>query len=230
MVLTAVRTRLKNRVSSTLMKYGLSVEGASDTFSAGAREELEALMARLPEHTREVTPLILGRVDALSEDVKTLEKQIAGVYEETEEVRLLQTLPGVGFTLGVVIASEVGEVSRFARADRLAAYSGTVPRVHSSGGKTRMGKARPDVNRYLKWAFCEAANVISRHRRKWPHRHVVRLYDRIRNRKGHAKAVGAVARHLAEATWWMLTKKESYRDPALRRIRNVNEGANAKGT
>ena len=98
-----------------------------------------------------------------------------------------------------------------------------------SGG-TRLGATRPDVNRYLKWAFFEAGNVISRHRRKWPGRHVCRLYERIKGRKGHAKAVGAVARHLAEATWWMLSRKEVYRDPAQNKVRDVNEGASAAGT
>jgi hypothetical protein len=102
--------------------------------------------------------------------------------------------------------------------------------VHSSGGRTRLGQTRPDVNRYLKWAFFEAGNAVSRHRKRWPRRHVVKLYERIRSRRGHAKAVGAVARHLAEATWWMLSRKEPYRDPALNKVRDVDGGASANGT
>ena len=39
------------------------------------------------------------------------------------------------------------------------------------------------------------------------------LYERVARRKGHAKAIGAVARHLAEATYWMLSKQEAYREP-----------------
>jgi hypothetical protein len=42
-------------------------------------------------------------------------------------------------------------------------------------------------------------------RRRHPHRHVSRLYERIARRKGHPKAIGAVARHLAEATYWLLS-------------------------
>jgi hypothetical protein len=45
---------------------------------------------------------------------------------------------------------------------------------------------------------------------------VARLYDRVHHRKGHQKAIGAVARHLAEATYWMLSKEESYREPRWR--------------
>src|SRR5262249_11366205 len=49
------------------------------------------------------------------------------------------------------------------------------------------------------------------------HRHVSRLYERVAGRKGHGKAIGAVARHLAEATYWMLSKEESYREPTASR-------------
>ena len=63
---------------------------------------------------------------------------------------------------------------------------GEVPRVYSSGGKTRYGRTSQDVNRYPKWAYTEAGNVV---------------------------AVGAVGRHLAEATYWVLKRSEPYRDP-----------------
>jgi hypothetical protein len=59
----------------------------------------------------------------------------------------------------------------------------------------------------------EAANSIAANARHWPNRHVVRLYRRIKQRKGHQKAAGAVARHLAEAAFWVLKKREPYREP-----------------
>ena len=73
-------------------------------------------------------------------------------------------MPGVGFTLGVVILTAVGDVRRFPDAEHLATYAGTTPRIHSSGGKTRFGRTRPDVNHYLKWAFREAAEACCQHR------------------------------------------------------------------
>ena len=93
--------------------------------------------------------------------------------------------------------------------------------MHSSGDKTRYGRLRSDVNRYLKWAFVEGANVVAMHHHRWPDRHVSRLYGRLRKRKGHAKAVGAVARHLGEAAYHVLTRREMYRDPALGQTRKV---------
>lgn len=89
----------------------------------------------------------------------------------------------------------------------------TTPRVHSSGDKTRYGRQHAGVNRYLKWAYVEAANVVALQQHRWSQRHVVRLYRRIVPRRGRPKAIGAVARHLAEASFWVLNRNEDYREP-----------------
>ena len=138
----------------------------------------------------------------------------------TPQIERLKSLPGVGLILGASIAFEIGEVSRFASAEHLASYAGTTPRVHSSGDKLRFGRLRPDINRYLRWAFVEAANVVALHHQQRPERHVSHLYWRLKQRKGHAKAIGAVARHLAEATFHILSRQEDYADPALRKGRS----------
>jgi hypothetical protein len=85
--------------------------------------------------------------------------------------------------------------------------------VHSSGGHTRMGQVLGNVNRNLKWAFVETASLVVINQRRLPGTHVVRLYQRIKRAKNHQKAAVAVARHLAEAAWWVLTKQEVYREP-----------------
>jgi len=76
-----------------------------------------------------------------------------------------------------------------------------------------MGQVCGNVNRNLKWAFVETANLIVVNQRRLAGTHVVRLYQRIRRAKNHQKAAVAVARHLAEAAWWMLTGWEAYREP-----------------
>jgi len=139
------------------------------------------------------------------------------VLAPSREAELLMTLPGLGFILATVIALEVGDVRRFPGPEHLASYAGMVPRVQQSGGKVRYGKTREDVNRYLKWAYSEAANVIAR----YAFRHVGQLYARIRERKDHQKAIGAVGRHLAEATWWVLHTRRPYQDLAICRLGRV---------
>ena len=176
-------------------------------------QELEANLVLLPPHSRFCVERILEQLEAVQVQIELLEGRMKKAFRTNRELELLQTMPGVGFILAIVILLEDGEVSRFPAASRLASYSGTTPRVHASGDRVRYGRLRPDVNRYLKWAFLEAANVIGIHHRRFSFRHVNRLYLRIRQRKGHQKAVGAVARHLAEATYWILTKGEPYREP-----------------
>ena len=57
----------------------------------------------------------------------------------------------------------------------------------------RYGSLRRDVNQYLKWAFIEAAHSVCAHRESHPWRHVSHQYERIRDKQGHTKAIGAVA-------------------------------------
>jgi len=214
MVLVRQRTQLKNRIHANLAKYGLKATEVSDLFGVRGRKILANLLNEFPTQTRYVTEALIEELDHLQAKIKELEGRIAELFDGIESLQLIQTLPGVALILGVVILTEVGDIERFPSASQLASYAGKTPRVHASGGKIRYGRTRPDVNRYLKWAYAEAANAVMIHRRRHPQHHVSRLYERIQRRRGHQKAIGAVGRHLAEATYWMLTKKEAYRDPA----------------
>jgi transposase len=196
-----------------LAKYALTIRGVSDIFGVRGRQLLDARVKDLPEHTAFATRRLLDQLESLDDHVQEFEKRMSATFEQTEEIRILKTLPGVGNILAVVIGLEVGRVGRFGGAEKLASYAGTTPRVHASGGKIRYGQLRSDVNRYLKWAFVEAANSICLNQARYPQRHVTKLYRRVRMRKGHQKAIGAVSHHLAEATYWVLTKGEPYREP-----------------
>jgi len=214
LVLVAQRTRWKNRISATLAKWGLPASAYSDPYGKGARQELNQRLARLPEQTRWATERMLAQLDTLNEETGKFEKRLEELMEVTPAMQRLLSLPGVGVILAATIALEIGDIERFATCERLASYAGTTPRVHASGDRVRYGRTRPDVNRYLKWAFSEAANSVAVNAKRCPQRHVSQLYGRIRARKGHATAVGAVARHLAEAAFHVLHGQQEYRDPA----------------
>lgn len=215
MVFANSRTRLKNRIHSVFDKYGLHTdfEGISDIFGSRGRERMSITMKQLPPQTRYTLRCLPGELDTVEHRIKRIEKRMKKVFLKTERVNRLMTLPGIGFILAVTIANEIGDISRFSTPQRLASYSGTVPRVHSSGGHSRYGKLRSDVNHYLKWAYSEAGNSTAANHKRLASRHTSKLYGRIREKKGHAKAVGAVARHLAEASFWVLTRNEDYKEP-----------------
>ena len=213
MVLSRQRTQLKNRVHATLAKYGYVVEGASDAFGKKGRKIVEELLLKLPPHTGQALRLILDELDHVTDNLKQIEKQMTETFSPCPQTQWLKSLPGVGDTLAVVIWTELGTMERFSRAEQLASYCGLVPRENSSGGKIRFGAVRRDVNVYLKWAFVEAANSALLNAERCGYGHMSRLYQRLKPRRGHGKAKVAVARHLSEASFWMLKKGEPYREP-----------------
>ena len=219
LVLVAQRTRLKNRLSATLAKWGAPASEYSDPYGKKGRQELAGQLRQLPEQTRWVSEQLLAQLDFVSGQIQELERRLEKIVEVSEPMQWLMTMPGVGVILAATIALEVGEVQRFPDAMHLASYAGTTPRVHASGGKVRYGPLRADVNRYLKWAFAEAGNSVAVNHTRHPQRHVSQLYRRLRVRKGHHKAIGAVARHLAEAAFHVLRGKQMYQDPGLGRGR-----------
>jgi len=149
MVLVRQRTQLKNRIHASLAKYGVATGEVSDLFGVRGRSLLKKWLSQLPPQTRYATEQLLEQQDHLQQQIKGFEGRMKEAFGQTRGLELLQTLPGVGFILGVVILLEVGDIGRFPCAGHLASYAGMVPRVHASGGRVRYGRARPDVNRYL---------------------------------------------------------------------------------
>jgi len=224
MALVDVRTKFKNRIHATLAKYAITIEGVSDIFGQRGRILVEAALKELPAETQQSVREQLLLLDHVSGQIEQVEKHIREVVRVTPMMQLIKTLPGVGDILAIVIALEIGTVERFCNAEHLASYSGTVPRVISSGGKTHFGRVRPDVNRYLKWAYIEAANCVALQQKQLRGRHVVELLQRLQKQKGYPKAAVAVSRHLAEATYCMLKHNEPYREPNLKKTVLSSQG------
>jgi transposase len=210
--LVRLRTRVKNRIHGTLSRHNVQVSG-SDLFGVEGRLQLGGRLPELPMHSREAVEQELATLDFLETQIESAEKRLEAIMKVSVEADLLKTLPCVGKILSMVLMLEIGRVDRFPTAAHLASYAGLVPRVHSSGGHTKMGEVCGNVNRNLKWAFVETGNLVVVNQRWLAGSHVVRLYQRIKRNKNHQKAVVAVGRHLAEAAWWVLTKQEPYREP-----------------
>lgn len=238
-----VRTRLalrqqqssfKNRIHGTLNQYGLksSVEEEDDVdvrdwFTVKAQVHLARAIEQLPPASQEAMRQQWMAVRDLESRIRSLENAMEARMGKLGWLRNLQSMPGVGKILGPTIGLEIGDVRRFPSAQHLAKYAGVVPQVQSSGGRTWRGSTSKDCNHYLKWALVEAANVIVTQQKKLEktHPHVVELYRRVKaTTKLTGKAKVAVARHLAEASWWMLTRKQAYSEPTSVRVTSSNNG------
>jgi transposase len=219
MALTKLRTMVKNRIHATLAKYAIDLD-ESDIFTGKGLAELQKAVQGLPQETHVCIQQELELLEEIQGHIATLEERIREQTRLTPTMQLLKSLPGIGDILAIVIDREIGSVDRFQSAEQLASYAGLTPKVKSSAERIYYGPMRKESNQCLKWAFIEAANVVvrCRHFPSWKNKHVTRLYERHRIRKGHGIATGAVARHLAEATFWMLMKLETYHEPLLKKV------------
>ncbi len=137
--LVRLRTRVKNCIHGTLTRHNVQVPGAY-LFGVDARLQLGARLPELPMHSREAIEQELATVDFLETQIESAEKRLGTIMKVSAEADPLKTLPCVGKILSMVLMLEIGKVDRFSTAAHLASYAGLVPRVHLSGGHTRMGQ------------------------------------------------------------------------------------------
>ena len=215
MALRDLRSALKHRIHAAIDRYGLQATGISDLFGVKGRVYIDTTLDKLPRDTAAMIRVQLTSLDQLEIQIEEIEHRIADALKPSPEVRLLRTIPGIGEILAPLVWLEIGEVERFPRAENLASYAGLVPRIIASGGRIRHGGTCRNVNQYLKWGFVEAATCAVR-LRAYRDGHVGLLYHRLAPAKGHGRAIVAVARHLAEASYWVLRKQQPYKTPGPR--------------
>src|SRR5262249_7396698 len=104
------RTQLKNRIHAALARYALHALTVSDGFGVGGRALLGGRFERLPPHTAYASQQLLGQVEELGRQVHAFEERIQATFKSTPAIQRLRTLPGVGYTLAVAVALEVGDV------------------------------------------------------------------------------------------------------------------------
>jgi hypothetical protein len=189
---------------STLAKYALSLEDASDIYAPKWRTQLLELLDSLPQETARCMRQELELLGQVQDHINQLEARIKERIKVTESMQLVKTLPGVGTILAIVIDLEIGSVDRFRGAARSAAEGpfrpepGQLLRARTQGQSQRRSgplwtidqtvQLLPEVGLSRSTQTCiEAANVVvmKRNHPRWRRKHVSVLYDRIRRRKGH---------------------------------------------
>jgi transposase len=200
------RTALKNRVHAILFQHGLQAP-VGDLFGVGGRRFLER--TALPEPWRSTVGASLHLIDALEEQIDGLERELRRLGAEHRYLPLLVGCPGVGWVLGSTIAAEIGDIARFPSARKLVGYTGLCPRVRQSGEVDRRGALSKHGPPYLRWALIEAAHNAIRSYPAYRAR-AERTRERLGQKRGGAIAAITVARSLAEAIWWMLTRNQPF--------------------
>lgn len=166
---------------------------------------------QLPEPDATQLRQDLGLLEELQLRIRELEGMIEARNAGDGPTQILSSLPGLGKILAAVVAAEIDNIERFAHPKKLLAYAGLVPTTHSSGGKTYNGPLMPMCNKWLRWAFVEAAWVAVGHENYFGG-----LYRQHRARGKRANtAIVIVARRMAEIAWQMLRHRRAYEDRPL---------------
>jgi transposase len=233
------RSREANRLHKALEDTGIKLDCvASDILGVSGRLMLDALVAgttdpevladlakgRLRAKLPALREALEGRFDrlhavwvgAILAHLDFLDEQIASLTETIGEqiapfekaVELLCTIPGVQRRTAEVIVAEIGvDMSVFPTAKELASWAGQCPGNDQSAGRRRSGRTRKG-SKWLDWALEEAALAATRTNDVY----LQAQYQRLRPRRGHKKALGAVKHSIICAVWHMLSTGELYND------------------
>jgi len=216
--LRPVRDLLRRRMSLVHQRTALMLSFKSlFTRTTGQEMALSRLKAMALEETKKlyahpanqlIAGLQLKQIQALTQSIETIEKTVLKVAAKLPCYVQLKTLPGVGIILGLIITMEIGDIQRFASAGNFASYCRTVDARHLSNGRKKGENNQKCGNKYLAWAFVEAANFARRYDekcRQW--------YDRKAAKTSKVIATKALACKLAKAAWYLASQETAY-DPA----------------
>src|SRR5271167_1088723 len=207
-LLVKQQTMLSNAMRGLAAEFGLIVPKGID--------KLVELMAfvdadeSIPKQARQAVKELLDQLEAVGERIETLEAEIVAHARQDKAARRLATIPGVGPITASLIAATVADFGVFKRARDFAAWLGLVPRQHSTGGKTRLGRITKTGNREIRKLLVLGATAMVYRAPQW--NSVVGAWTRgILERRPVRLVTVALANKMARIAWAVMTRKEVYR-------------------
>lgn len=197
-----MRTEVKNGVHALLDKHGLKCP-CKTLFSKKGVNWLSGLKLGFTDDAVLTSELAL--LGTLDEQIAFIEAKITTVAVNDERVRLLMTMPGLGYFAASLLVAEICDIHRFTSDKRLVSWAGLAPSVRQSGQRGVAGRVTKQGNKLVRWVMVQAAHVASLHDERFKE-----FYERYARRKGGQKAVVAVAHEMLRIVYFM-KRNESYR-------------------
>jgi transposase len=147
----------------------------------------------------------LAAIRHLDQTVKEIEVQVSSRIKLKKEYQMLLTTPGIGQILGLTIMLEVGDIRRFAKAGNYSSYCRCVESKRISNGKKKGENNKKNGNRYLAWAYVEAAYHARRNNAQ-----AQRFFQQKMSKSNQTLATKALANKLTKATYFIMRDQVPY--------------------
>ena len=144
-------------------------------------------------------------ISHLKKIVKSIEKEVMSQIKLRKEFKLLLTVPGIGKILALTIMLEVGDIRRFAKVGNYSSYCRCVRSERLSNGKKKDENNRKNGNKYLSWAYVEAANFAIRFCPR-----AQRFYQRKKAKTNGIVAIKALSNKLARGSYYVMRDQVAY--------------------
>lgn len=141
----------------------------------------------------------------LSHEIKDIEKYVKSKMKLRPEYENLHTVPGIGDILSLVIMLETGDISRFEEVGNYSSYCRCVSSKKLSNGKKKGENNRKNGNKYLAYAFVEAAHFAIRYEPA-----IKKFYQKKSSKTKQVVAIKAIANKLSKACYYILRDGVSY--------------------
>lgn len=203
------RTHVVNSLRGHLKVYGIKFSKKAGT---SFREKVEEAVKELRPRVQKAIQSLLNILDTLNEEIKVLSKDVESLAAADEDVKLLQTVDGVGPIIALAFKAEIDNPNRFEDSKDAAAYIGLTPSQYSSGEVHKQGGISKKGSRRTRYLLVEAASALLTRCKAWSKLKAWGM--KLQKKKGNRKATVAVARKLAVVMHKMLiTKKPFERSP-----------------
>ena len=203
------RTTLVHQRTALLLSFkSLHARTTGRTLDQGDAKKMEPKEAsKLYSHPANqlAAQIQAEHIQALEKSIGRIEKAVLSCAQEIPLYEKLLSIPGIGRILGMTITMEVGDIKRFKTDGDFASYCRMVDAKRLSNGKVKADNNVKCGNKYLAWAFVEAANFARRH-----DAHCRRWHDRKAARTSKVLATKALGCKLSKAAWWVMTDGVNY--------------------
>ena len=197
--LVRVGTQQRNRIHAVAADHGY--DRSASYWTGPGRGWLAEL--DLPPASREIVTDCLAVIDGLAPVIDRIDGELHQHARGDPRVTVLRTLPGVGEFTALVMVAEIGDITRFGSARKLASWAGLTPTVRGSDLKVRHGNISKQGSAWLRWVMNQAAQTAKRSP------DFAATYSSIARRRGKKIATIAISRKLLTRAWHLLAELQA---------------------